>query len=206
MLKIWGRNNSVNVQKALWCCDELGIKYERIDAGGQFGVVNDPKYLALNPNKLVPTIDDEGFILWESNAIVRYVASKHGKGSLYPDDLKQRAEADKWMDWQATTVWPNLRTVFWGLVRTPPAERDMKAIEAAIKNSGKALAILDTHLANRNYVAGASLTMGDIPVGCAVYRWMELDIKRPPLKNLEAWYARLCSRPAFKKNVMIGLT
>ena len=119
MLKIWGRNNSVNVQKVLWCCEELGLKYERLDAGGSFGVVNTPQYRALNPNGLVPTIEDGPFVLWESNAIVRYLTAKHSSGKLWPEDHKVRAEADKWMDWQNSMFWPAFRPLFWNVVRTP---------------------------------------------------------------------------------------
>lgn len=206
MLKIWGRINSVNVQKVLWCADEMGLHYERIDAGGEFGMVNEPAYRALNPNGLVPTIEDEGFMLWESNAIVRYLCAKYGNGTLWPEDPAVRAESDKWMDWQTTTVWPSLRTVFWGLVRTPPEKRDMNAIEAARKKTGEILAILDAHLVKQEFVAGNSLTMGDIPLGTAVYRWIALDIERPPLRNLEAWYGRLATRPPYRKNVMLPLS
>lgn len=206
MLRIWGRSNSVNVQKVLWCADELGTPYDRIDAGGQFGIVNDRAYRALNPNGLVPTLEDQGLVLWESNAIVRYLCAKYGNGTLWPEDPVTRAEADKWMDWQTTTVWPNLRTVFWGLVRTPPERRDMNAIEAARKNTGEILSILDARLAKREYVAGHRLTMGDIPLGAAVYRWMALDVERPPLRNLEAWYGRLAARPPYRKNVMLPLS
>ena len=129
MLVIWGRNNSVNVQKVLWCCEEMAVGYERIDAGGAFGVVNTPPYRSLNPNGLVPTIDDDGFVLWESHAIVRYLAAKHAAGSLWPQDLKTRAEADRWMDWKHTTFWPAIRTLFMGLIRTAPEKRDLRAIE-----------------------------------------------------------------------------
>lgn len=120
MLKIWGRANSINVQKVLWCCDELSLEYERIDAGGPFGRTQNPDYLAMNPNGLIPTISDDGFTLWESNAIVRYLAAKHGVGGLCPEDLRERADADRWMDWQLGTLWVALRPVFIGLVRTPP--------------------------------------------------------------------------------------
>src|SRR3989454_7315331 len=129
MLVIWGRNNSINVQKVLWCCEEMAIEYKRIDAGAVFGVVNTPEYRSLNPNGLVPTIDDDGFVLWESNAIIRYLAAKHGAGTLWPDDLRQRADADRWMDWATSTVAPAITPVFWGLIRTPAEKRDLKAIE-----------------------------------------------------------------------------
>ncbi|MBI2312574.1 MAG: glutathione S-transferase family protein [Betaproteobacteria bacterium] len=206
MLKLWGRTNSVNVQKALWCLEELQVPYERVEAGGQFGVVNEPAYRALNPNGLVPTLEDDGFALWESNVIVRYLCAKHGAGSLWPEDLKARAEADKWMDWATTTVWPNLRPVFWGLVRTPEAERDVNAINAARKKTTEVLGILDAHLATRRYVAGPALTMGDIPLGCMVQRWMALPIRRPEQKNLGTWFERLCQRPGYQKYVNLPLS
>lgn len=206
MLKIWGRNNSVNVQKVLWCCEELGLKYERIDAGGQFGVVNTPQYRALNPNGLVPTLEDGPFVLWESNVIVRYLAAKHGAGKLWPEDLKIRAEADKWMDWQGTTFWPAFRPLFWNLVRTPVDQRDEKAMEESRLRTAEVLGYLDAHLKNRGYVAGDDLTMGDIPMGCAVWRWYGLKIEGPELPSLQRWFDNLRQRPAYSGIVMLPLT
>jgi glutathione S-transferase len=206
MLKIWGRNNSVNVQKVLWCCEELGLKYERIDAGGQFGVVNTPQYRALNPNGLVPTLEDGPFVLWESNVIVRYLAAKHGAGKLWPEDLKIRAEADKWMDWQGTTFWPAFRPLFWNLVRTPIDQRDEKAMEESRLRTAEVLGYLDAHLKNRGYVAGDELTMGDIPMGCAVWRWYGLKIEGPELPSLQRWFDNLRQRPAYSGVVMLPLT
>jgi len=205
MLKIWGRVNSVNVKKALWALEELGLKYQRIDAGREFGVVNTPEYKRMNPNSLVPTIDDDGFVLWESHAIVRYLAAKHGAGTLWPADLKQRADSDRWMDW-AFTFQAQFRAVFWGLVRTPPEKRDTKAIEEARQKCAELLAIPDSALANRPYFAGNSLTIGDIPLGCHVQLWMRLPIERPAHQNLQRWFDRLCARPAFKKIVDIPLS
>jgi glutathione S-transferase len=205
MLRIWGRVNSVNVKKALWAIEELGLKYERIDAGMEHGVVKTPEYRKMNPNSLVPTIDDDGFVLWESHAIVRYLAAKHGAGTLWPVDLKQRADSDRWMDW-AYAFQASFRTVFWGLVRTPPEKRDMKAIEEARKRCGELLAIPDQYLANRPYFAGNSLTIGDIPLGCHVHLWMRLPIERPAHQNLQRWFDRLCTRAAFKKIVDIPLS
>ncbi len=206
MLRIWGRDNSINVQKPLWCCEEMGVQYERVDAGGTFGVVNTPQYRNLNPNGLVPTIEDDGFVLWESNAIVRYLAAKHGAGKLWPEDLRVRAEADKWMDWQNTTFWPTFRPLFWNLVRTPADQRDESAMEDSRLKTGEILGYLDAHLKNRAYVAGDVLTMGDIPMGCAIRRWMTLPIDHPELANLERWYDALTARPAYKKIVMLPLT
>jgi glutathione S-transferase len=206
MLTIWGRANSINVQKVLWCCGELNLAFERIDAGLQFGVNNTPEYKAKNPNALVPLIDDDGFVLWESQAIVRYLARKHGLGSLCPSDAKACADADRWMDWNATTVWPNLRPVFWNLVRTPPEKRDMPLVASSRKGLAASLAILDAHLADRQYVTGAAFTMGDIPVGVSIHRWFRMDIEREGMPNLAAYYKRLQARPAYAKYADLPLT
>jgi len=205
MLKIWGRINSVNVKKVLWCLEELNVPYERIDAGMAFGVVKTPEYRKMNPMGLVPVIDDDGFVLWESHAIVRYLAAKHGAGTLWPADLRQRADADRWMDW-AVAFQTAFRAVFWGLVRTPPEKRDMAAIEEGRKKSAELLALLDGSLAGRKHVAGDAFTMGDIPIGCHVQLWMRLPMEKPALPNLEAWFGRLCERPAYRKVVDLPLS
>jgi glutathione S-transferase len=205
MLRIWGRVNSVNVKKVLWAAEELGLKYERIDAGGKFGVVGTAEYKKMNPNSLVPTIDDDGFVLWESHSIVRYLAAKHGAGTLWPVELRQRADAERWMDW-AFTFQASLRAVFWNLVRTPPEKRDMKAVEEGRQKCAELLAIPDAALANRPYFGGESLTIGDIPLGCHVQIWMRLSIERPAHPNLARWFDRLCARAAFKKIVDIPLS
>ncbi len=204
MLKVWGRGNSVNVKKALWCLDELGLEYERTDAGLQHGVVNTPEYRRMNPNGLVPTLEENGFVLWESHSIVRYLAAKHGKGVLWPMEERTRAVANQWMDW-AFTFQGSVRDSFWNLIRTPPEKRDAAAIERSRVKSGEMAAILDAALADQMYVAGA-YSMGDIPIGCEVQRWMRLPMERPRLPNLEAWFERLCARPAFKKHVDIPLS
>ena len=206
MLKIWGRTNSVNVKKVLWCADELGLKYERSDAGLQFGVVNEPWYRKMNPNGLVPTLDDDGLILWESNTIVRYLASKHGLSALSPADPGQRAASEKWMDWTLSTLHGPYRDVFWGLVRTPPEKRDMAQIEASHKKCTELWAMVDAALEDRRFVGGEQLTVGDIPLGCFAYGWYSMPIERPAMANLDAWYGRLCERPAYRKNVMLPLT
>jgi glutathione S-transferase len=206
MLKILGRNNSSNVQKVLWCCDELGLKYEREDVGGPFGRNRDPEYLALNPNGLVPTIIDGDFVLWESNTIIRYLAAKHGEGTLYPRDLQTRAMAERWMDWQLSVVGPAMMPIVVGLIRTPPEKRDQAAIAAARDKLATAMKMLDSFLGRSDYVAGASFTVGDIPVGIMTYRWYTFEIKREDFPNLKRWYERLSTRPGFKKHVMIGLT
>jgi glutathione S-transferase len=206
MLRIWGRDNSVNVQKALWCCEEMEVPYERVDAGGSFGVVNTQQYRNLNPNGLVPTIEDDGFVLWESNAIVRYLAAKHSAGKLWPEDLKVRAEADRWMDWQNNTFWPAFRPLFWNLVRTPGDQRDASAMEESRLKTVEILGYLDAHLRNRSYIAGDALTMGDIPLGCAIWRWVSLPVERPELANVQRWFELLGTRPAYRKVVMQPLS
>jgi glutathione S-transferase len=206
MLKIWGRVNSVNVKKALWAAEELGLKYERIDAGMQFGVTKTPEYLKMNPNSLVPTIDDDGFVLWESHSIVRYLAAKHGMGRLYPADLKARADAERWMDW-AFTFQNAMRAVFWGLIRTPADKRDARAIEEGrVKSNQLAADVLEPALGKKAYITDDRLSMGDIPIGCEVQRWMRCPIERPKLPNVEAWFNRLGQRPAFEKIVDIPLS
>ena len=205
MLKIWGRVNSVNVKKALWALEELGLKYQRIDAGMQFGVTKTPEYLKMNPNALVPTIEDDGFVLWESHSIVRYLAAKHGAGTLCPSDARSRADAERWMDW-AFTFQNAMRNVFWGLIRTPPEKRDAKAIEEGRKRSAELLAIPESVLSQRPYIAGASFTMGDIPLGCEVQRWMRVPMERPAFPNVQAWFERLRERAAFRKIVDIPLS
>jgi glutathione S-transferase len=206
VLRIWGRSNSINVQKVLWCCEELDIHYQRVDVGGPFGGNKEPEYLRLNPNGLVPTISDGGFVLWESNVIVRYLAAKHGMGTLCPEDLAERADADRWMDWQMGTLWANFRPAFVGLIRTPPEKRDRDITATAISKTTGNLAMLDAHLATRDYVTGPVLTMADIPLGVTAYRWLSLEIERPPMANLEAWYERLCARYPYQATVMLPLS
>jgi len=205
MLKIWGRTNSVNVKKALWCVEELGLQYERVDAGLQFGVVDTPQYRALNPNGLVPTIEDDGFVLWESHAVVRYLAAKHGAGGLWPLEPRRRADADRWMDW-AFTFQAAFRPVFWGLIRTPPDKRDPRAIEEGRRKAAELLGYLDAALAQRRYVAGNAFTMGDIPIGCHVHLWLRLPIERPRQPHLEAWFGRLLERAPYRKIVDVPIS
>jgi glutathione S-transferase len=206
MLRIWGRTNSINVQKVMWAVGELGLAHQRIDAGGAFGGLDTAEYGAMNPNRKVPTIDDNGLVLWESNACVRYLAARYGAGSLWAADPAERARADRWMDWQAATLLPDMGVVFWGLIRTPADQRDPAAIEAAAGRMHGLFRILDEHLADRDFVTGKQLTMGDIPVGAACYRYHELPIERPRLANLAAWYERLQQRAPYREHVMIPLT
>ena len=204
MLKIWGRKNSINVQKVMWAVGELGIAYERIDAGGPFGGLNDPDFVAMNPMKRVPVIDDGGTIVWESHAIVRYLCARYGNGRLWPDDAARRSASDIWMEWTQADLQPGfMNGVFWGFYRTPEARRDWSAIQRNVQRTADLLRILDHHLAERSFVGGDGLTMGDIPPGAQLYRYFNLEIERPSLPHVEAWYERLCSRPAYREHVMV---
>ncbi|WP_130927676.1 glutathione S-transferase [Pseudomonas sp. Sample_14] len=207
MLKIWGRKNSSNVRKPLWAAEELGLAYEAIDAGGAFGVVDTPEYRAMNPNGRVPVIEDDGFVLWESNAIVRYLLAKYAPNSAwYPVDAQARAAADKWMDWTTSSFAGPFRTVFWGVLRTPAEKQDWKAINAAIKECDELLNMADHALISQPYLSGNDIGMGDIPLGSFIYAWFEMPIERAPQPHLQAWYERLKQRAAYQKAVMTALT
>ena len=206
MLRIWGRLSSINVQKIVVCANELGLAYERVDAGGKFGIVETPAYQRLNPNGLVPTIEDGDFVLWESNAIVRYLSRTYGAGRLWPDDPRRAADADRWMDWQATTLTPAMGDAFVHLVRTPAEQRDMRLVDASIAKTEPKMAILDAWLDDRAYVAGPALTMGDIPVVCAAHRWFGLPCEKAPRPNLERWLAGIRARPAFAEVLTLPIT
>jgi glutathione S-transferase len=196
MLRIWGRLSSVNVQKVVWCADELGLAYERIEAGGKFGVNDTPAYLAMNPNGLVPVIDDGGFVLYESNAIVRYLARDAG---IFPSGARERADVDRWMEWQSTGFTPAMGPAFMQLVRTAADKRDAAVVEASRAKSEKHAAVLDAHLADRRYIAADRFTVADIVNGCAAHRWLNLPLAREPRPNLERWYAGLASRAASRQ-------
>jgi glutathione S-transferase len=202
MIRIWGRNTSVNVQKVMWAVGELDLPHERIDVGGAFGRNKEPVYLAMNPNGLVPTLEEDGFVLWESNSIVRYLAARYGAGRLLPADLHARARANSWMDWQLSVAGPALTGMFWGLIRTPPEQRDHAAIDASRVKTTAAMAILDGQLAKTAFLAGDALSMGDIPAALMAYRFRRLVPERSGLQNLERWFTAIEQRPAFKQHVL----
>ena len=207
MLRIWGRLSSINVRKVVWCAQELGVAFERTDAGGRFGIVQTPEYRALNPNALVPTIEADDvadtaggrFRLWESNVVVRYLCARHAPGDLYPEPLPARFDAERWMDWQQTTLNPAGRDAFMQWVRTPAERRDAGAAERSVRATEALLTLLDTHLAARTFMVGERFTMADIPIGCEVHRWFGLPAAlytRPAWPHLERYFAVLRDRPA----------
>ena len=192
MRKLWGRLTSVNVQKAVWALDEAGLAYERIDAGGAHGVVDDPGYRAMNPNGLVPTLEEDGFVLWESNAILRYVAAM-APSLAPPADPRTRAHIEQWLDWQATSFTPAMRDAFWQLYRS--ANPDRAVIDASVKRTEAFAAILDAHLTGRDYAVGGGFSIADIALGCAAHRWLNLPAERIERPALRRWYERLAARP-----------
>jgi len=206
MLTVWGRRNSSNVRKVIWCLEELQVPYRSIDAGGAFGVVNEPDYRALNPNGRVPTLKDGELVLWESNAIVRYLCAHYAAGTpWFPADAAERASADKWMDWCTSSLAGPFKPLFWGLLRTPAEQRNQAEIQTALAQCAEQLSLVDQTLARQPWLSGQYLGMGDIPLGAFAYAWFGLPIERPSLPHLHAWYERLQSREAYRKGVMTVL-
>ena len=205
MLKLWGRTNSLNVQKVLLCLGELGLPFERIDAGMQFGVVKSPEYMAMNPNSVVPTLEDDGLVLWESNVIVRYLAATHGAGTLWPIEPRARALADRWMDWQQTSHNPSLTTVFWNLVRSPGAVAPTD-FDAACAKIERAMDILEEALARSPWLGGEAFTMADCALAPGVHRYLHLPMERKQRPHLARWYEAVLQRPAATPVLLLPLT
>jgi glutathione S-transferase len=204
MLKVWGRKTSVNVQKVMWTVGELGLEHERIEAGGPFGRTDTPEYRAMNPNGLVPVLEDNGMAIWESNAIVRYLARAYGHGRIEPADPLEIAKADQWMDWTLSSLYPHIISVlFIQYVRVPAGERDMALIDASANQAGEKLAILDQQLTGKSFIVGEQLTIADLAAGVLMYRYYTLPVARPSLPNVEAWYRRLAGRQAYQEHVMV---
>ncbi|MEQ8357827.1 MAG: glutathione S-transferase family protein [Kiloniellaceae bacterium] len=202
-LTLWGRLSSCNVQKAVWLLEELALPYERIDAGGKFGGLNEPAYLAMNPHGRVPTLRDDDTVVWESEAILRFLAARYGRDIFWPEDAAERALVDQWLAWTASTLYRDWIDIFWMCVRTPVPAQDASGIEQRRGRTAARLAVLDTQLAGRAYIAGDTLSLADIAAGSMLYRWFEMPIERPHLPQVEAWYGRLCERPAYKSSVCL---
>jgi glutathione S-transferase len=206
MLRIWGRISSINVRKVVLAAQWLGIAFERIDAGHEFGIVKTPEYLAKNPNAMVPMLEDGDFSLWESNVIVRYLCAKYSPGDLYPEQLQPRFDAERWMDWQQTTLNPAGRNAFVQLLRTPAEKRNQTLIEHSIAATDPLMAMLDTHLAQHAFMAGDSFTMADIPIACEIHRWRGVPITQIERPHLDRWYQGILSRPASRGALDIPLS
>lgn len=205
MITIWGRDNSTNVKKVLWCAEELALPYQHIVAGGQFGLNHEADYLAMNPNGLIPCLRDDDLVLWESNTIVRYLAAQYGQDSLYLADPGKRASAEKWMDW-ATSLAVSFGPVFINIVRTPPEKRDTALVQKSIAECERLFDIVNTVLANQPWLSGDQFGVGDIPLGCIAYGWLNMPIEQQSHPHLERWYQQLTERPTYQKHVMIPLS
>lgn len=205
MLTIWGRTNSINVQKPLMALEELGLAYKRIDAGLQFGVNTTPEFLAMNPNAVVPLIDDEGFILWESNAITRYLARKYGAGKLYPDDVYAQANQDRWMDWQHTSLVNPINGCFAPLIRKVGDQRP-ESIDAARAKAEEKLAMLDAWLDGKTWIGGDFFGCAECVLGPSVHRWYHLPVERQSHAHVERWLAALMARPSARKIIIEPIT
>lgn len=206
MLKIWGRLSSLNVRKVVFIAQELGLAFERVDAGASFGIVQTPDYLAKNPNGLVPLVEDDQVQLWESNVIVRYLCARHAPDTLYPLALPRRFDAERWMDWQQTTLNPAGRPAFMQWIRTPADRRDPEVIAQAVAATEPLLALLDQHLARQPFLAGDRLTMADVPIACEVHRWISLPQPRTFRPHLDRWYAAMLARPSSRGVLDVALT
>jgi len=202
MLEVWGRPYSSNVIPVIWTAAEVGVEWELKLAGGSFGQLDTPEFAAMNPNRMIPTIRDGDFALWESNSIIRYLCNRYAKGTLSPDSIDRRASADQWMEWCQTRAFPPVIQAFFATVRTEPEKRDAALIAHHVGEAAKVLPILEAHLVGRDFILGDDFTMADIPLGCVAYRYYNLDIERPPLPNIEAWYRRLQDRSAYQQHVM----
>ena len=204
MLTIWGRRSSFNVQKVMWLVGELGLDHRHIETGGQFGGLDALAFRAMNPHGKVPVIDDNGTVVWESHTVLRYLAACYGKNSFWEEDPAQRSLSDRWMDWTQTTLQPDfLMGVFWGFYRTPQTQRNLPAIKNKIGQCGSHFRLLDGLLADQLFMLGNELTLADIPIGTSLYRYFNLEIERPAIPHVDAWYKRLQERPAYRKHVMV---
>ena len=206
MIKVLGRANSVNVQKVMWCAAEIDVDVERVNVGGSFGGTDSEEFRLLNPNGTVPVLVDGDFVLWESNAIVRYLCAKYGKPDWLLNTVDVQGQADQWMDWYLTKLHPPMTTLFWQLIRTDSGAREKGKIADAIDACTQCWTLLDRHFERNSFVLGDQLSMADIPVGCAAYRWHCMQFDRPDLPNLRRWWSSLVTRQAYKGHVMVPLT
>ena len=199
---LWGRATSSNVMKVIWLLEELKLPYERIDVGGTFGKTDTPEYRAMNPTGLVPTLQEDDFTLWESNAILRYICTAHAPDAkAWPREPHARANVDRWMDAQQNVLNRSQTILFQGLIRTPPEKRDAAAIRQAIGEAAGVWRMLAVELGKHAYIAGDDLTLADIPWGVHVHRWLNMDFERPDIPHLRGWYDRLLQRPAYKAHI-----
>jgi len=202
MLKVWGRPNSINVQKVMWLLRELDVAHDHVELGGDFGGLDKETYLALNPHGRVPTLTDDNVVVWESDAILRYLAARYGDESFWSADPAERAEVDQWLAWTQTALQPPWIDLFWRLVRTPSELQDAEVIGRLTRATIARFHVLDAQLEGRDYLLGR-FSLADIPAGMTLFRWFEMDVERPPMPNLEGWYERLRERAAYVESACI---
>ncbi|MGY6275270.1 glutathione S-transferase family protein [Methylomonas sp. MgM2] len=203
MIKLWGRRNAYNVQKVSWALGELDLLYEHIEVGGGFGGLDQADFLAMNPNGRIPVLADDGFVIWESNSIVRYLCATYSQNHLWLESPAERSLADRWMDWELATFQDDFLDLFWGFYRTPEVLRNQQRIQQAAERCEKHLALLDAHLASQAFLAGDAFTMGDIPVATSLYRYFEMGVPTPEIPNVRRWYQALTKRKAYRENIMV---
>ena len=206
MITVWGRKNSSNVKKVLWCLTELGLTYQQKDAGGPFGGLDTPEYLAMNPNKTIPTYQDGEFILWESNAILSYLADKYDDGTLLPHNAEFRARAAQWMYWSDGSLFPYIKAMMGLLVRTPAEQRDPARVEELKQALNRLIAMLNDDLAQRDYIAGDAFSIADMALAPLLYPWREVCHDRPDFPHIENWFARIETRPAYRDIVALPVS
>lgn len=204
MLRVYGRKSSFNVQKVMWLVDEIGVAHEHVELGGSFGGLDEAAFRNMNPHGRVPVIDDNGVIVWESHAIMRYLAARHGSARFWVDDPAKRAKVDQWLDWSQTTLQPDfLNGIFWGFYRTPEHRRDEARVNAKIASVAKHMRLLDGTISGNAFLLGADLSLADIAIGTNFYRYFNLDIERPIVPNVVRWFETLKEREAYRRHVMI---
>ncbi len=203
MLKVWGRPNAYNVQKVLWFIHELGIEFEHINIGSVAGELDTEEFFAINPHGRIPVIQDDELHVWESNTILRYLASTYGKELFWLENPVDRSRVERWMDWELASLQPDFLSLFWSYFRTPENQRNRKKIKCSMERCEKNLSILDVHLKNNLYVAGSKFSIADCAVGTSFYRYFNMGINPPILPNVHRWYQRLSDRPAYQKNIMV---
>jgi glutathione S-transferase len=202
-IRLWGRSSAFNVQKALWLLAELGLEFEHSEVGGAHGGLDDPEFLRMNPHGRVPVLRDGDTIVWESHAVLRYLAARYAPGTLWPADAAVRSHVDRWMDWSLASLQPAFMRLFWGYFRTPPDLWKRDRLQPAIEECDRFFALLDAELATRPYLAGPALSLADIPAGTTLYRYFEMGIAVPRHANVDAWYGRLQAREPYRRAIMV---
>lgn len=206
MIRILGKSSSINVRKALWLCVELGVSFEQEEWGSGHRSTQEPGFLALNPNAMVPVLLDGALVLWESNTICRYLAARQARHDLLPAAPAERARVEQWMDWQATELNNSWRYAFMGLVRNSPEHQDPALLASSMANWHCHMRILEEQLSRTGaFAAGAQLTLADIVLGLSAHRWLSAPMERPDLPAVRAYYERLCERPGFRTHGANGM-